>query len=66
MDVWLSGYIANFLERMSNQSKKIFELSLVDYGNVPVDMQYFIRSSRYVISSTLLEHALLLGLSVYI
>lgn len=66
MDVWLSGYIANFLERMSNQSKKIFELSLVDYGNVPVDMQYFIRSSQYVISSTLLEHALLLGLSVYI
>ena len=38
----IKPYIANFLERMNNQSKKIlFALSLADYGNVSVDMQYF-------------------------
>lgn len=38
----IKSYIANFLGRMNNQSKKIlFALSLADYGNVPVDIQYF-------------------------
>lgn len=38
----IKPYIANFLERMNNQSKKIlFALSLADYGNVSVDMKYF-------------------------
>ena len=35
-------FIANFLDRMNDQSKKIlFALSLADYGNVSIDTQYF-------------------------
>lgn len=35
-------FIANFLEKMNDQSKKIlFALSLADYGNVSIDTQYF-------------------------
>ncbi len=38
----IKPYIANFLERMNAQSKKIlFALSLADYGNVSIDVQYF-------------------------
>lgn len=38
----IKPYIANFLERMNDQSKKIlFALSLADYGNVSIDIQYF-------------------------
>ena len=35
-------FIANFLERMNDQAKKIlFALSIADYGNVSIDTQYF-------------------------
>ena len=35
-------FIANFLEKMNDQSKKIlFALSIADYGNVSIDTQYF-------------------------
>lgn len=38
----IKPYIANYLERMNEQLKKIlFALSLADYGNVYVNMQYF-------------------------
>lgn len=38
----IKPYIANFLEKMNDQSKKIlFALSLADYGNVPISLQYF-------------------------
>ena len=38
----IKPYIANFLEKMNNQSKKIlFALALADYGNVSIDIQYF-------------------------
>lgn len=38
----IKPYIANFLEKMNDQLKKIlFALSLADYGNVSIDMQYF-------------------------
>lgn len=38
----IKPYITNFLKGMNNQSKKIlFALSLADYGNVPINMQYF-------------------------
>ena len=38
----IKPYIANFLKGMNNQSKKIlFALSLADYGNVSINMQYF-------------------------
>ena len=39
----IKPYIANFLSGMNEQSKKIlFALSLADYGNVSINMQYFI------------------------
>lgn len=38
----IKPHIANFLEKMNNQSKKIlFALALADYGNVSIDIQYF-------------------------
>lgn len=38
----IKPYIANFLDKMSAQSKKIlFALSLANYGNVSVEAQYF-------------------------
>lgn len=38
----IKAYIANFLEKMNDQSKKIlFALSLADYGNVSINVQYF-------------------------
>ena len=38
----IKPYIANFLERMNDQSKKIiFALSLADYGNASINTQYF-------------------------
>ena len=38
----IKPYIANFLEKMNDQSKKIlFALSLADYGNVSINVQYF-------------------------
>lgn len=38
----IKPYIANFLNKMNDQSKKIlFALSLADYGNVSVNTQYF-------------------------
>lgn len=39
----IKPYIANFLANMNNQAQKIlFALALADYGNVAMDLQYFI------------------------
>ena len=38
----IKPFIKNFLDNMNDQSKKIlFALSLADYGNVTINMQYF-------------------------
>ena len=38
----IKPFIANFLEKMNDQSKKIlFALAIADYGNVSIDTQYF-------------------------
>ena len=38
----IKPYINNFLAHMNSQTKKlVFALSLADYGNVPMDIEYF-------------------------